>query len=223
MFKERFKVLLRDKAGGPILRQFKNVFPKSLLERLTEWLSQLNNKDLVWDSTRNPFRLSTWIVAPPCTCRYTYAGQEWQPRKWTRLLEEVKTYTENALHLKSYFNAAVINVCIGGDGAVGMHADDEHLFNATSQPATIASISLGETRSFVVQNNISRETLAIDSRSGDLLTMDGLFQATHRHGVPKSRSAQGIRYNITFRRIVNHDHQCATSTSSSSFSETPVA
>ncbi len=121
-------ILLKDMAGGPILRLFKNVYPLEILERLEEWLSKLNNEELVWDSTRNPYRLSSWIVAPPCSCRYVYAGQTWQPNKWTENLDILRRYTENALQLNGYFNSAVINAYIGGEGAVGMHADDEDLF-----------------------------------------------------------------------------------------------
>ncbi len=236
VFKECFKrahidsisavgeVLLKDRADSPILRPFRQVYPTGLLDRIKEWLSQVNNRDLVWDSTLNPYRLSTWLVAPPCSCTYTYGGKVWQPGKWSMLLDEAIGYTEDALGLKSYFNSAVINAYLGGDGAVAMHADDEDIFNASVQPATIASLSLGETRDFMVQDQTNLETLSVSVKSGDLLTMDGLFQATHRHGVPRSRTAQGIRYNITFRRIVNHDGHCHfSSTSSSSFSETPVA
>ncbi len=75
VFKECFKrahidsisavgeVLLKDRADSPILRPFRQVYPTGLLDRIKEWLSQVNNRDLVWDSTLNPYRLSTWLVA----------------------------------------------------------------------------------------------------------------------------------------------------------------
>ncbi len=200
------------------------MYPTNLLDRIKDWLSQLNNRDLVWDSTLNPCRLSTWLVAPPCSCTYTYGGKEWQPGKWTHLLDEAIEVTENALNLKSYFNSAVLNAYLGGDGAVAMHADDEDILNASVQPSTIASLSLGETRDFRVQDNATQEAFTLTLRSGNLVTMDGLFQATHRHGVPRSKVAQGARYNITFRRIVHHDAHCQCPSSlNSCFSETPVA
>ncbi len=206
-------VLLKDKAGGPILRLFKKVYPLEILERVEEWLSKLDNDDLVWDSTRNPYRLSSWIVAPPCSCRYVYAGQTWEPNGWTDLLERLREITEDALQLKDYFNSAVINAYVNGEGAVGMHADDEQLFGGKTTPFTIASISIGETRKFIVQENSSGKCVTQDLKHGDLVTMEAMMQATHKHGIPKSETAHGVRYNITFRRIIHHEHHCAVAAS----------
>ncbi len=109
-----------------------------------------------------------------------------------------------------------------------MHADDEYLFDAATNPATIASLTIGETRDFEIQDVDAGLVHTINIRSGELVTMEGLFQKTHRHAVPKSKVARGIRYNLTLRRIVHHDRHCScftytTTSIPSSLPETPVA
>ncbi len=228
MFVNPAEVLLKDKANNPILRRFRDVFPTRLLEDFKSWLSQRNNKEVAWDSTMNPYRLSTWLVAPPCTCTYTYGGKTWEPAEsWPKILDVITKRTEQALQPGPYFNAAVLNAYMGGQGAVAMHTDDEYLFDAATYPATIASLSIGETRDFEVQDVVTGTLYTYAIQSGDLVTMEGLFQKSHKHAVPKSKAARGIRYNLTLRRIVNHERHCSCfsytpSTTPSSLSETPV-
>ena len=183
---------------------------------------------MVWERTSNPCRLSTWLVLPPCCCSYVYGGKEWTPRKWPSILGLLRVATEDVLGLKEHFNSAVVNVYLGGEGAVGRHADDEPLFDATRRLATIASISLGEERIFEVERRADKFARHFELTSGDLVTMEGLFQADYLHGIPRSATAHGIRYNITFRRVVCHQRACPLSTRTTRpsrryFSETPVA
>ncbi len=68
----------------------------------------------------------------------------------------------------------------------------------------------------MVQENSSGKYVEQYIKHGDLVTMESMMQATHKHGIPKSKIAHGVRYNITFRRIVNHEHHCASTSSSTS-------
>ena len=54
------------------------------------------------------------------------------------------------------------------------------------------------------QENVTR----IEFGEGDLLTMEGLFQKRYTHRVPIQQSLQGIRVNITWRWILEHQGHC---------------
>ncbi|NQZ59349.1 MAG: alpha-ketoglutarate-dependent dioxygenase AlkB, partial [Lentisphaeraceae bacterium] len=66
----------------------------------------------------------------------------------------------------------------------------------------IASISLGAERRFVIRalhEHLDKLTLKLPHAS--LLLMQGTLQHTHEHQVPKEKTIQGVRVNLTFRQI----------------------
>jgi alkylated DNA repair dioxygenase AlkB len=83
---------------------------------------------------------------------------------------------------------------------MGWHRDREP---ELGENPTIASISLGGIRRFVLhhsqQNNTTR--LEVRPEHGSLLLMRGATQYFWRHCVPKTRKVVGPRVNLTFRRI----------------------
>ncbi len=91
------------------------------------------------------------------------------------------------------------------NATVGWHADDEVLFDATNQWATILSVSLGESRQFQMKGQ-EGAVRTIDLDSWDLLAMHGLMQKHFRHRVPSGTAASSsTRVNLTFRWIKQHD------------------
>jgi alkylated DNA repair dioxygenase AlkB len=79
---------------------------------------------------------------------------------------------------------------------MGYHSDNEPELGP--QP-TIASISLGDRRRFVLRDRVSGERWSWDLGHGDLLVMRGESQSAFAHAVPKTSRPVGPRMNLTFR------------------------
>lgn len=82
-----------------------------------------------------------------------------------------------------------------------MHSDDEKELGARP---VIASLSLGEERSFLLRHKTRRDlpTIKLPLPAGSLLLMSGDLQRHWRHGINSQRQACGARINLTFRRII---------------------
>jgi alkylated DNA repair dioxygenase AlkB len=82
---------------------------------------------------------------------------------------------------------------------MGMHSDDEaELGDAPS----IASLSFGSTRTFILRHKNNKQTIRLDLDDGSLLLMSGQLQKHWLHGINKSTRPLGERLNLTFRYIV---------------------
>jgi alkylated DNA repair dioxygenase AlkB len=64
---------------------------------------------------------------------------------------------------------------------------------------TIASLSLGATRTFRIRHIQTRETRSFALADGTLLIMGGSMQRFWKHAVPKTTRPVGERVNLTFR------------------------
>ena len=67
---------------------------------------------------------------------------------------------------------------------LGWHADDEPIHGSIDKPFTVLSLSLGSTRTFLVQRtseNVRGRIVDVPMREGDLLAMTGLFQKEMKH------------------------------------------
>jgi hypothetical protein len=98
------------------------------------------------------------------------------------------------------FNHIVLNYYRDGKDHIGMHADDEQELGWNP---TIAAISLGDSRSFVVEpksRKIKKRPFRINLKHASLLIMGGDIQHRYRHGVPKNQSEKP-RINVTFRYL----------------------
>ncbi|CAK0792754.1 unnamed protein product, partial [Prorocentrum cordatum] len=106
-------------------------------------------------------------------------------------------------------NSCNVNLYEDGSQAVGWHADDESLFDATRRDSLIMSLSLGAARTFELYPNDDPDDIhQILLKDGDLCTMEGLLQKHYKHRVPFERSARGPRINLTWRWIVRHESGC---------------
>ena len=68
---------------------------------------------------------------------------------------------------------------------LGWHADNELIHGSVNEPFAILSLSLGATRTFLIQNSIgsggTSPIIDVPMRNGDLLSMNGLFQKQFKH------------------------------------------
>jgi len=142
-------------------------------------------------------RLTAWHGDPGRI--YAYSGIELHPSPWTPLLLDIKTRVEEAAG--SAFNSVLLNYYRDHHDSIGFHSDDEP---ELGERPVIASLSLGEARTFILKHKRSREIEPVRLRlaSGSLLLMKGDTQHSWRHGIPKESRACGSRVNLTFRTII---------------------
>eukprot|EP01024_Parvocaulis_polyphysoides_P015817 TRINITY_DN1698_c0_g1_i1.p7 TRINITY_DN1698_c0_g1~~TRINITY_DN1698_c0_g1_i1.p7 ORF type:complete len:119 (-),score=14.45 TRINITY_DN1698_c0_g1_i1:878-1234(-) len=78
----------------------------------------------------------------------------------------------------------------------------------SKRPPTIASVSLGATRDFILRNEYDAEhKILYELGHGDVLVMAGATQKHWRHGVPKRANVVNPRINLTFRKIVQKEEK----------------
>jgi alkylated DNA repair dioxygenase AlkB len=128
---------------------------------------------------------------------YTSYNRGMQPVPWTPTLLEIKEMVERKTRFG--FNGVLLNLYRDQNDSVSKHSDDEPEFGTNP---TIASISLGETRRFIVRGKQSKSKRAFMLTSGSLLVMSGDSQSAYIHEIPKEKSPCGSRINLTFRKII---------------------
>lgn len=97
------------------------------------------------------------------------------------------------------YNFVLCNLYPNGKAGLGFHSDDEpDLYFAS----TIASISLGETRTFVIKKKyLTQNEVSVHLKHGDLLLMCGQTQQNYLHSLIKNPLLQGKRINLTLRNM----------------------
>lgn len=98
------------------------------------------------------------------------------------------------------FNYVLMSYYRDGRDSISWHSDDEKFLGP--EP-TIASVSLGGTRRFLLRHKETRVKQEFQLNHGDLLIMHGRCQADWEHHVPKTAKAVDPRINITFRDAKN--------------------
>jgi len=141
-------------------------------------------------------RQSCWIGDPGIS--YRYSGSLFEPRPWPPALKEIRERLVRELRID--FNSVLANRYRDGRDAMGWHSDDER---ELGPEPTIASLSLGATRRFVLKHRLQPERkLALELPHGSLLVMSGATQRHYRHALPRTARPVGERINLTFRRIL---------------------
>jgi len=141
-------------------------------------------------------RLQAWLG--DAGCRYRYSGLTLDPHPWTPILLTLKQRTEACLQRR--FNAVLANLYRDGNDSVGWHADNEPELGPNP---LIASLTLGAARRFCLRHRRHKaRKLELILPSGALLVMGGTLQQHWLHALPKSRTAQAPRINLSFRNIV---------------------
>jgi alkylated DNA repair dioxygenase AlkB len=127
--------------------------------------------------------------------RYRYSGVERETRPWPPELREVRD------RLGEPFNYALVNWYRDGEDYIGWHSDKE---SDLALGASIASLSLGAQRRFVLRDRKGKGDRTIELLLGDgsLLWMRGETQRRWKHSLPKQKDVREPRWNVTFRQIV---------------------
>ena len=130
---------------------------------------------------------------------YRYSGLVNEPLPWLPSLAILRGRIEH--RFGQPFNSVLLNLYRDGADSMGWHRDRER---ELGENPTIASISLGGIRRFVLQHSRQTDMTRLELRPehGSLLLMRGATQHFWRHCVPKTQKVVAPRVNLTFRRIV---------------------
>jgi alkylated DNA repair dioxygenase AlkB len=137
-------------------------------------------------------RLTAWIG----DSAYRYSGIVNEPAPWLDALVELR-YRLRVEHGVDV-NSCLANLYRDGTDSMGYHSDNEPELGARP---TIASISLGDRRRFVLRHRVTGAKWSWDLGHGDLLIMRDESQSDYAHAVPKTSRPVGSRMNLTFRRL----------------------
>ncbi|MEJ7584529.1 MAG: alpha-ketoglutarate-dependent dioxygenase AlkB, partial [Acidimicrobiales bacterium] len=98
------------------------------------------------------------------------------------------------------FDSVGANLYRDGRDSVAWHGDR---VLRTVPVATVAIVSLGATRRFLLRPKQGGLSIRFDLGPGDLLVMGGTAQRTWQHTVPKTALTVGPRVSVTFRHAVD--------------------
>lgn len=104
----------------------------------------------------------------------------------------------NELDKNFDFNMCLVNWYPDGDSYIGQHSDDTRRF---VEGSPVYGLSLGSIRDMTFKPRKDQkegETLKISLPPGSLHSMEGDFQKTHTHGIPKQKNRK-MRISLTFR------------------------
>ena len=120
------------------------------------------------------------------------------PRPMPGCLLQLKAAIEDLT--SQTFNFCLLNYYKDGNDSISYHSDDE--FFLGSDP-TIVSISLGADRDFLMRHKKDHKiTWKTALRGGDCVVMQGSTQSKWDHSIPKRKSGNTGRINITFRKAM---------------------
>jgi len=120
------------------------------------------------------------------------------PNSIPKFLSPLKTLVEEQLHTK--FNFLLFSKYRDQNDSISYHSDNERFLE--NQP-TIASITLGASRPFVLKHKQSKKVTTLNPSHGDLLVMNNNCQKDFFHAVPKQKTIVDTRYSITFKNVTN--------------------
>ena len=108
-------------------------------------------------------------------------------------LKEIKERLEKVCKVK--FKYAVLNYYRDGNDHISYHSDRE-----VEHGKMVASVSLGQTRRFVLRHKGNKNKVVFEPKHGDVLILnDAAINFVYKHRVPKMKNAKA-RINITFRQ-----------------------
>lgn len=140
-------------------------------------------------------RLTAWVAEQGIN--YGYSQVKHENQSWTQPLLKVKSKIENLIQFQ--FNSALLNAYRDGNDKMGWHQDNE---NALGSNPIIASLNLGATRRFDIRNITNpQDEIKLNLTPGSLLIMDKNCQTHYKHQVPQQKKENGLRVNLTFRKI----------------------
>lgn len=125
---------------------------------------------------------------------YHYSNTTKIPLEWTPELLDLKSIADEKCGVK--FNSCLLNLYHDGDEGMGWHRDDE---KTLLKDSTIASLSFGAERKFVLKHIKTKEKVEVFLENGSMVVMAGTVQTHWHHALPKTKKVKSPRVNLTFR------------------------
>lgn len=167
----------------------RNRYQNLKLEELYKSIHWRQNSIRVFGKTHLEPRLTAWYGPP-----YSYSSISWPGAPLPPMLQELCDDLSQAHQFP--FNSVLLNCYRSGQDAMGWHRDNEPEMDTR----LIASVSLGASRSFKIRDRQSKESWTLDLDHGSLLVMENM-QENYEHSLPRRKKVEGMRINLTFRRI----------------------
>ncbi|KAK7869079.1 hypothetical protein R5R35_000798 [Gryllus longicercus] len=142
---------------------------------------------------------------------YKFSGTTVPARPWPPALLPLRDLVRRVAGV--HFNFVLVNRYRDGRDHIGEHRDDEADLD---RGAPIASVSLGQTRTFVLRHGDARRPgprrqalppVKIDLEHGSLLMMNYPTNRYWYHSLPPRKSSPGVRLNLTFRKMAEKSNQ----------------
>ena len=127
---------------------------------------------------------------------YSYSGKQMKTEPFFNELKEMLKRVEITSNLE--FNAVLINLYRNGLDNNGWHADNE---KELGEDPCIASLSIGGERFFEMKHIETKKKIKLKLEHGSLLCMMKGSQRFWKHQLPKDKSIEIPRINLTFRKI----------------------
>ncbi len=169
-------------------------YADALLERLTNKILWKQESMNMYGKKIDFPRLSAWYGDKEKS--YSFSGTTYIPNPWTKELLYIKEQIEPIA--KANFNSVLLNLYRDGQDSMSWHADDEKELGINP---IIASVNFGDTRTFQLKHNNTKEKISLNLSHGSLLIMKGEMQHHWKHQVPKTKKKKQPRINLTFRFI----------------------
>lgn len=129
---------------------------------------------------------------------YTYSKIKMKTQGWSPETFELTQKINKQYELN--FNSALLNYYRNGDDYMSWHCDNEPELGIWP---IIASVSLGERRDFIFREKKNlKNKYKVTLESGSLLLMMGDIQNEFHHALPKRKTQNNPRINLTFRKII---------------------
>jgi len=140
----------------------------------------------------------TWCCGFHTSNKYPiYLPDKIFPQDIPEWLLPLKHLVEEKLEVD--FNFMLFSYYRDGKDSIAFHSDDEKFLG--SNP-TIASITVGASRPFLLKEKSSKKTESFDLSNGDLFVMQNDCQQNYMHSVPKIDTTLP-RLSITFRKALS--------------------
>lgn len=142
-------------------------------------------------------RLQAWYADDDVALKYS--GMRIAPLAMTDDINAIRDRVRDATGLT--FNGVLVTLYRDGNDSVGWHSDDEAEFGVDP---IIGSVSLGETRDFVLKHRHRSELPPVKCAltHGSLLVMGRGSQTHWAHQLPKRKRIARARINLTLRNVV---------------------
>lgn len=167
---------------------------KSYYSRLLKEVDWKPDEAIIFGKHITTKRKVAWYADKPYA--YGYSKIVRKAHLWTDLLLELKQIVEQCTG--EYYNSCLLNLYHNGSEGMAWHSDNE---KELCKGGSIASLSFGATRKFVLKHNKTKEKVVFNLFEGELLEMKGETQSYWKHTIPKTKVVHSPRINLTFRQM----------------------